>query len=86
MSISWRFTAYTFFFTPDMYGLHVYLGVSRSPAGGDKRAEETAGGGAGEGPCNCKPEGKKEAVIKEKERHVFIRALRILWRGVMYFQ
>lgn len=68
-----------------MYGLPMYVDVSRSPAGGDKRAEETAGGGAGEGPSNCKPERKKEAVIKEKERHVFIRALRKLWRGVMHF-
>lgn len=60
------------------------VGVSRSPPGGDKRAEgEATREGESEGLCKCKQEGKREAVIKKTERHVFCRVLRKAWRGAL---
>lgn len=50
----------------------VCLGVSRSPQGGDKRAEgETSREGDNKGLCKCKQKEKRKAVIDKTKGHVF---------------
>lgn len=53
----------------------MYVGVSRGPPGGEKGAEgKTSRKGEGRQCCQYEKEGKRETVIKEKERHVFLQS------------